>query len=200
MYAKFPKCLIYPDIKTSLQWRHNQRDGVSNHRRLDCSLNRLLRRRSKKELKLRVTGFCEGNSLVNGFPAQRVSKARDVSIWWRHHAIFICPRRLEHSSSSKKVWNTLILHCQYHVCWWLGLKEPSHQLHWYWPISLNIPVSSPEGLYFKCSTLNASAFVCVQVASSLVKMSHCPLVFKISPTCTVALLMLDHDIRFGICF
>ena len=25
----------------SLQWRHNERDGVSNHRRLDCLLNHL---------------------------------------------------------------------------------------------------------------------------------------------------------------
>ena len=25
----------------SLQWRHNERDGVSNHGRIDCVLNRL---------------------------------------------------------------------------------------------------------------------------------------------------------------
>ena len=30
------------------QWRHNERDGVSNQRRLDCLLNRLFRRRSNK--------------------------------------------------------------------------------------------------------------------------------------------------------
>ena len=47
-----------------LQWRHNERDGVSNHQRLDCLLNRLLRYRSKKTSKLRVTGLCEGNSPV----------------------------------------------------------------------------------------------------------------------------------------
>ena len=29
----------------TLQWRHNKRDGVSNHRRLDCSLNRSDRRK-----------------------------------------------------------------------------------------------------------------------------------------------------------
>ena len=29
----------------SLQWRHNERDVVSNHRRLDCLLNRLFRHR-----------------------------------------------------------------------------------------------------------------------------------------------------------
>ena len=42
-----------------LQWRHNERDGVSNRRRLHCSLNRLLGRRSKKTSKLHVTGPCE---------------------------------------------------------------------------------------------------------------------------------------------
>ena len=46
----------------------------------------LFRRKSKKTLKLRVTGLCEGDSPVTGeFPAQRASNAEDVSIWWRHH-------------------------------------------------------------------------------------------------------------------
>ena len=60
----------------SLLWRHNGPDGVSNHQHRDCLLNRLFRRRSKKTSKLRVT---------NEFPAQRVSNAENVSIWWRHH-------------------------------------------------------------------------------------------------------------------
>ena len=50
---------------TSLQWLHNERDGVSNYRRHDCLLKRLFRRRSKKTSKFRVTGICEGNSPVN---------------------------------------------------------------------------------------------------------------------------------------
>ena len=70
-----------------LQWRHNERDGVSNHRRRDCLFNRLFRRRSKNTSKLRVTGLCEGNSPVAGeFPAQRSGNAENVSIWCRHHA------------------------------------------------------------------------------------------------------------------
>ena len=44
----------------SLQWRHNERDCVSNHQPHDCLLNRLFRWRSKKTLKLRVTGLCMG--------------------------------------------------------------------------------------------------------------------------------------------
>ena len=60
-----------------LQWRHNDRVGVSNHRRLDCLLNRSFRPRSKKTSKLRVTGLCEGNSPVAGeFPAQRARNAK----------------------------------------------------------------------------------------------------------------------------
>ena len=70
----------------SLHWRHNGRDGVSNHHLHDCLLNRLFRRRSKKTSKLRVTGLCAGNSSVTSeFPAQRASNAENVSIWWRHH-------------------------------------------------------------------------------------------------------------------
>ena len=73
-----------------LQWRHNGCDGISNHRGLHCLLNCWVRRRSKKTLKLRVIGLCEGNSPVTGeFPAQRASNAENVSIWWRHHDIFL---------------------------------------------------------------------------------------------------------------
>ena len=63
----------------SLQWRHDQRDGVSNHRRLDCLPNRLFMRRSKKTSKLRTIGLCEGNpSVTAGFPSQRASNAQNV--------------------------------------------------------------------------------------------------------------------------
>ena len=68
----------------SLLWRHNGHDGVSNRQPHDSLLNRLLRRRSKKTSKLRVTG-CVGNSPGTGeFPAQMASNAENVSIWWRH--------------------------------------------------------------------------------------------------------------------
>ena len=70
----------------SLQWRHNERNGVSNLQPYHRLLERLFRHRWKKASKRRVTGLCEGNSPVTGeFPAQRASNAEDVSIWWRHH-------------------------------------------------------------------------------------------------------------------
>ena len=53
----------------SLQSRHNEHDGVSNHQPQDCLLNLLFRRRSKKASKLRVTGLWVGNSPVTSeFP------------------------------------------------------------------------------------------------------------------------------------
>ena len=70
----------------TLQCRHNERDGVSNHQPHACLLNVLFGRRSKKTSKLRVTGFCTGNSPVTSeFPTQRASHVENVSIWWRHH-------------------------------------------------------------------------------------------------------------------
>ena len=54
----------------ALSWSHNEGDGVSNHRRF----NRLIRHRSKKTAKLRVTGLWEENQPVaGGFPSQRAS-------------------------------------------------------------------------------------------------------------------------------
>ena len=46
----------------TLQWRHNDHDGVKNHQPHGCLFNRLFRHRSKKTSKLCVTGLCAGNS------------------------------------------------------------------------------------------------------------------------------------------
>ena len=64
--------------RTSLQWRHNGYDGVSNHQPLHRLLNRLYGRRSKKTSKLRVTGLCVGTSPgIGEFPAQMASNAEN---------------------------------------------------------------------------------------------------------------------------
>ena len=74
------------DVDSTLQWRHNECDGASNHQRPDCLLSRLFRRWSNNTSNLRVTGLCEGNSAVIGeFPAQKASNEENVSICWRHH-------------------------------------------------------------------------------------------------------------------
>ena len=66
------------DRDMPLQWRNNRRDGVSNHRRDDCLLNRLFRCRSNKTSTFRVTGLCARNSPVTGeFLAQKASTAEN---------------------------------------------------------------------------------------------------------------------------
>ena len=79
--------VIDGELVLSLQWRHNERDGVSSHQSHDCLLvYRLIKAQIKETSKLRVTGHCDGNSPVTGeFPAQRASNAENVSICWRHH-------------------------------------------------------------------------------------------------------------------
>ena len=101
----------------SLQWRHNERDGVSKHQPHDCLLNSLFRRRSQKTSTLRVTGLCAGNSPVTGeFPAQRASNAENVSIWWRHHVLIF--------------FIVIYLKNTFFVFWFLiGLAH----LHWFIP-------------------------------------------------------------------
>ena len=60
-----PSCIYIADAysgNSTLRWRHNDQDGVSNHQPRGYLLNRLFRRRSNKTSKLRVTGLCVGNS------------------------------------------------------------------------------------------------------------------------------------------
>ena len=97
----------------TLRWRHNDRDGVSNHQPYDYLLNRLFRHRSKKTSKLHVTGLCARNSPVTGeFPAQKASNAENVSIWWRHHACHPTPLI------------QLIQHRRVLSATWLGMRFP----------------------------------------------------------------------------
>ena len=80
--TKFLHNLVMP-----LEWRHNERNGVSNHQPYNCLLDRFSRHRSKKTSKLRVTGLCAGNSPVTGeYPAQGANNAGmfpfdDVIMW-----------------------------------------------------------------------------------------------------------------------
>ena len=86
MKLRWFHCSANDKGKPSLQWRHNECDGVSNHQPHDCLLNCLFRCKSKKTSKLCITGLCEGNSLVTGeFPAQRASNTENATNWWRHH-------------------------------------------------------------------------------------------------------------------
>ena len=95
----------------SLQWCHNQCNGISYHQPHVCLLNHLFKRRSKKTSKLRITGLCEGNSLVTGeFPTQRASNMENVSIWWCHPVVL--------TSSSPILTHCGIVMPYDYVAWW----------------------------------------------------------------------------------
>ena len=74
---------------SSLWWRHNDHDSVSNHQPHECLFNRLFR--SKKTSKLRVTGLCVGNSPgpVNspheGPVTRKMFPFDDVIMWSTNH-------------------------------------------------------------------------------------------------------------------
>ena len=124
MGSMFKATDIYT-ISHSLQWRHNGRDGVSNHQPYSCLSNCLIRRRSKKTPKLRVTGLFVGNSPVTGkFPAQMASNAENVSISWRHldrkdtrvqvHT-YIFVKLTCHKIQPVTIFNKPSTH----ACWWM---------------------------------------------------------------------------------
>ena len=64
---------LLPLLIRPLQFRHNERNCVSNYRRLDCLLNRLFRHQTSK---LRANGLCEG---IHRWPSQRASNAENIS-------------------------------------------------------------------------------------------------------------------------
>ena len=61
-------------MRYTLEWHHNDRDGVSNHRRLHCLLNCWFWCRSKNTSKQRVTGLCEGKSSGTGARKRPVTR------------------------------------------------------------------------------------------------------------------------------
>ena len=84
---------------TALRWRHNERDGVSNHQPHDC-FQPFMQTQIKENIKAPGPCPCEGNSPVTSeFPAQMASNAENVSIWWRHHGpLRLHPR--EHNTAA----------------------------------------------------------------------------------------------------
>ena len=115
--------------RAALQWRDNCCDGVSNYRRLDCLLERLFRRRSKKTSKLRVTGLCEDNSTRTGeFPSQMANNAENVFIWWRN----------DDSSFYGNPLRNILAACVWITRWWSRrvLQTHHYPIHNYIPPNL----------------------------------------------------------------
>ena len=114
----------------SLQWCHNEHDGVSNHQPHGCLLDHLFRHRSKKTSRLQDTpgplwGEFNGDQWI---PAQMASNMEKISIWWHHHVAGV----IHHLwSSPKSDWYTKVTSNQWtHMS--MSSKYPSkYQLfHW----------------------------------------------------------------------
>ena len=84
-----------------LQWRHNERDGVSNHQPHNCLLKRLCKAQIKETSKLRVTGLCEGISTGTGeFTAQRACNTENVPFDYVIMSRRYCPEKSDRRTAS----------------------------------------------------------------------------------------------------
>ena len=85
LYGKMPRtrsCYHYVKIpyrQHTLQRRHNECDGVSNYRRLDCPLNRLFKENIKAPRHWPLWGEYTGEYTA-GFPSQKASNVENASI------------------------------------------------------------------------------------------------------------------------
>ena len=86
-------CLVLHIINTTqsflcrirLQWRHNERDGVSNNRGQDCLLNLCSGTDQRIDQSSALLAFVRG---IHRWPVNSPHKgpvSGRYSIWWRHH-------------------------------------------------------------------------------------------------------------------
>ena len=52
--------VVCSQLFITIQWRHNERDGVSNHQPHDCLFSRLFKAQTKENIKTPRTGLLEG--------------------------------------------------------------------------------------------------------------------------------------------
>ena len=120
----------------SLQSRYNERDGVSNHRRLDYLLNRLFRRKSNKTPKPHVTDLCEG---IHRWPVNSPHKG---SVTWK---MFPFDDVMMSSLIIRLTFCSFISLLVTHKCdsklgqncfrqWLIACSAPIHYLYQYWII------------------------------------------------------------------
>ena len=134
--TKFCAVRVWSMVYCTLQWHHNEHDGISNHKPHGCLLDNLFRSSSKKISNLRITGLCEVNSPVTGeFPTQRASNAENISIWWCHHELPYFnryPVLNDHTiAGSLYIWLT-IWSFSIHPLWWNGDLRPVWQVSFSW--------------------------------------------------------------------
>ena len=74
-------------IIITLHWRHDERDGVSNHQRLVLFAQRFVQAQIKESIKAPLHWPLWGESTGDRWiPLTKGSNAENVSIWWCQHA------------------------------------------------------------------------------------------------------------------
>ena len=97
---------------TTLQWHHNERDGVWNHHRLDCLHNRLFRCISKKTSKLHVTGLYEGNPPVtDGPPPPPPPPPPLYDVIMKFLMLFLNPSLVTSRAKEARGWRFVVFCC-----------------------------------------------------------------------------------------
>ena len=106
----------------SLQWPHNEHDGVSNHQPHDYSgADQRKHQSSASQAMATVTGE---------FPAQKASNAENVSIWWRRHVPsgnFDIQTTMHQNETKRPLW---WLDGRYHRQWRLSFRQFQH-IEWH---------------------------------------------------------------------
>ena len=85
-----PDFLSVGNNDSTLQWRHKEHGGVSNHQLHDCVLNRSFKAQIIKAL----SHWPLGGEFTSDrwIPLKRVSYVENISIWWRHHGCHSRPQ------------------------------------------------------------------------------------------------------------
>ena len=110
-----------------LQWHHKDHDSISNHQPHGCLLNLLLRHRSKKTSKLRVTGLVWGIHRNRGIPRTK-GQLREKCFHLMTSSWFV---RIPIDPNWNRVWwrHTCSSKAQYFTKPYNVQIRPSHQIH-----------------------------------------------------------------------
>ena len=148
-----------------IQWRHNERDGVSR------LFTQPFVQAHIKEIIKAPRHWPLWGEFTGEFPAQRVSDAENVSIWWRHHAKLYWTTNeyntMENGTSCmisvviRKLTCYLMFKCRKmsHIlktkfsklCYWIEWlcteQATNHYLNHWWPGSMTYRrVTRPQGV------------------------------------------------------
>ena len=89
----------------------------------------------KENIRLRVTGLCEGNTpMIGGFPSLRVSNTKNVSISWRHH---VCMWSMGSRIKASVGWAYMYMAVPHNASWYFEkqlyfFKANNHKIARVW--------------------------------------------------------------------